>query len=344
MKYSSKKTFNKKFGLKADTTTMFIVMLTVFVTMALMRPSLFLTSKNFTSMGFQLPELGFFSMAMMIAMLSGGIDLSIVSIANLSCILAAFILKHAETAGFTGGRLALSIILAVLTALLIGAVCGLLNGVLIAFLPIDPMLVTMATAQIFTGISIVLTGGKTVSKVSTVYRWWGNKTVLSIPIPFILMVIVLIIIGFMLEHTRLGSRIRMVGANRKASIYSGINVTKTLILTYLITALLSAICGLEILARTDTAKADYALTYVFQAILCAVLGSTDPDGGYANIVNLSFALLSLQFLSSGFNMLRLGGFFKEFAWGLILIIVLSFGFIGNKIREKKSKRELRKEC
>lgn len=127
----------------------------------------------------------------------------------------------------------------------------------------------------------------------------------------------------------------MVGANPKTSHFTGMNIKRIYIKAYLYSGIVSAICGLAILMRTDTAKADYASTYVMQAILCSVLGATNPDGGTAKISCMVLSLLSLQFLSSGFNMMHLSSYFKEFTWGLLLIAVLSINFFTAYIRQKR---------
>ena len=132
----------------------------------------------------------------------------------------------------------------------------------------------------------------------------------------------------------------MVGSNARASHYSGMNNKRILMKTYIYSGVMCAICGLIILSRTNTAKADYAITYTFQAILCAVLGATAPNGGFAKISCMTLSLMSLQFLSSGFNLLRLGGYFKEFAWGLLLVVVLSVNFFVDAYRRKKSVKEM----
>jgi len=95
---------------------------------------------------------------------------------------------------------------------------------------------------------------------------------------------------------------------------------------------LSSLCGLEILFKTNAAKSDYASTYVLQAILCAVLGATDPEGGFAKVSCLVLSLFSLQFLSSGFNLLRLSGYYKDFSWGLLLLLVLSIDYFSVLIK------------
>ncbi len=325
----------KDIGISKETRRLLIVTVLLFVLMSLLRPNLFLRASNFTSMGYQIPELGFYSVAMMLVMLSGGIDLSIVPIGNLSGVISASIISNAMGSGVSGTQLAFTVAGAFILSLLVGLLMGGINGLIIANLKVSPMLLTMATASIVTGISIIITKGKSVSGIPDYLLYLGNNTLLGLPYALWLLIIVLIAVSFLLNKTEFGFKLKMVGSNALASMYSGINVKAILVKTYMISGFISSICGLEILMKTNTAKSDYASTYVLQAILCAVLGATNPDGGFAKVSCLVLSLLSLQFLSSGFNMLRLGGYYKDFSWGLLLLFVLSLEFFYSKIKGRK---------
>ncbi|MDI9484787.1 MAG: ABC transporter permease [Firmicutes bacterium] len=318
----------------ANVIRLIFVTIIVFVIMSLLRPQLFLTARNFRSMGYQLAELGFYSMAMMMTMVSGGIDLSIIAISNFSGIAAAFILRAAALNGAAGFTLLLYGLLAVGVALLIGILCGLLNGLIISRLRIPAMLVTLGTMNLFTGLAIILTKGKSVSGFPSQVLYLGNNTLLGLPIPLWFLIGGLIVTSILLERTSYGFELKFVGQNPIASLFTGMNNEKILAKTYVYSGILSAIVGLIVLTRTNSAKADFGQNYLFQAILCSVLGATNPDGGYGKVTCLTLALISLQFLSSGFNMLRLGGYHKEFAWGVLLLAVLTYNFI----RERRMQR------
>ena len=327
----------------SDFPRLLCVTLIIFTIMALMRPNLFLRSATFVSMGYQLPELGLYSLAMMMVFTSGGIDLSIVSIGNLVAIAAALIMRTAMANELTGPSLFGILVLSVVAGLAIGFLCGIINGSVVSFLNIPPMLTTMATSLIFTGITLVITKGESVSKIPPQYLYFGNNLFLGIPIPLWLLILAFIFTAFLLNRTKFGFELKFVGSNYLASHYSGINTKLVLIKAYLYSGLTCAVCGLLILARTDSARADYAFTYTFQAILAAMLGATNPDGGSAKISCMALSLISLQLLSSGFNLLRLGGFFKEFTWGLLLILVMAADFLLQHYREKKSINTMLKE-
>ncbi len=320
-----------------DLLRLIFVAIFVFSLMAVLSPSKFFSVNNFNSMGYQVVELGIFSLAMMLAMLAGGIDLSIISISNLASITAAYILHYAKVKELTGVAVWGFILLAVLAAIIVGAVCGALNSFLISVIGLKPMLATLGTMNLFSGIAIVITQAKSVSKMPSQFLYFGNHTFLGIPIPFLVLCLIVILITTIINKTAFGFQVRFVGSNPKASFFTGIPNKKILFKTYMLTGMICSIAGLEVLMRNGSAKADYGSSYVFQAILCCILGATNPNGGYARISCLLLALVTMQFLSSGFSMLHLSGYYTDFANGLLLLIVLAVYFYSLVYKNKKVK-------
>lgn len=103
----------------------------------------------------------------------------------------------------------------------------------------------------------------------------------------------------------------------------------------MLTGFLASCAGLILIARTNSAKADYGLTYTLQAILVAILGGTNPSGGFGTVIGVVLAVFSLQFLSSGFNHLQISNFAKDFVWGGLLLLVMAFNYIMNTRSERK---------
>ena len=331
------------FWLDTDFLRMFIVTLLIFISMSLLSPK-FTRSSVILSMGYQIPELGFYSLAMMMVMVTGGRDLSVVGIGNLAGIFGAMIMHLGYERCPAGSPAVGYVLLGVAAALATGLVCGIINGLFVSRFNIPAMLLTMATNYIFTGLSSALTDAQAVTKIPDSFAYLGNNVFLGIPIPLWMLLLALAFSACLLNRTRYGFEVRMLGSNPKASHYSGMNNRRILMKTYIYSGIMSAMAGLIILARTSTAKADYASTYTFQAILCAVLGATAPNGGFAKISCMVLSLASLQFLSSGFSLLRLGGYFKQFAWGALLVMVLSLNYFINLYRQRRSVRAIRKKA
>lgn len=312
---------------KKDFVQMLVMAVLIAVIMETLRPGRFLTGPNINAMAFQIPELGFFALAIMVSLITGGIDLSVVSSANLAGVLAALVLTRLCPAEAGGWVSAGWIAAALGVALATGLACGLINGVLIGCLKITPILATLGTMQLFTGIALVITRGPAVADYPEAFLVLGNGTVGGIPIPLILFAALVIVVGVVLKCTPFGVSLYLLGANERAARYSGIPAASVQIKTYLMTGVLAAMAGLVIMARFNSAEAEYGSIYLLQAVLVAILGGVNPAGGKGGVGGLVLALVTLQMLSSGFNMLRAGSFIKEFAWGayLILVMVLNHG-------------------
>lgn len=306
-----------------------ITMVFSFVLMGSLKPDRFLTLYNFDSMAYQFPEYGILSIAMMLTMLTGGIDLSIVGIANLSGVFAALAMARFIPEGTAPVLLVLYILGAVVLSLAAGVVCGLANGLLVAKIGIPPILATLGTMQLFTGIAIIITKGYAVFGFPERFTVVGNEAIWVFPVPFIIFAVCAVACAVMLNKTSFGLKLYMMGTNPTASKFSGINNAVMLIKTYILSGLLAAIAGLVVIARTNSAKADYGTSYTLQAILISVMGGVNPNGGFGTISGIVLAVLTLQFLSSGFNMLRFSNFFKDFIWGAALLAVMVMNYLVN---------------
>lgn len=304
-----------------------VITIAILVTMTLLTGGRFLSIANFESMAFMLPELSLLSLAMMLAMLTGGIDLSVVAIANLSGIVATLTMTHllAENPGV--GDTALVVACGALLAIATGAVCGVVNGLLISRFNISAILATLGTMQLFTGVALVVTDGKALIGLPTIMQSFGNDTLLGIPIPFWFFTTIMFCVWILVERTPFGLRVKLTGSNPVAALFSGIHVPSILLRTYLTTGVLASLTGLLMIARTNSAKADYGSSYLLQAILVAVLGGVNPAGGFGTVKGVLMAVVALLFLASGFNMLHFSNFAKEFVWGLFLLMIMIFNHL-----------------
>lgn len=320
--------------LKSDgnLTRLFIIMVFVFIMMSILSPHTFLSIDSFSSMAFQFPEIGILALAMMLTMISGGIDLSIVGTANLTSILAAMVMVKFIPPDASAGISILWTMLAVIVSMVTGMICGLLNGFAVGKIGIPPILVTLGSMQLYMGLAVVLTKGQAITGLPAAFSGIGNGSLAGIPVPLILFAVCIALMYILLNRRPYGIKLQLLGTNRTASRYSGINNTNVLLKTYAISGLLAAIAGLVIIAHTNSAKADYGTSYILQAILIAVMGGVNPNGGFGKIAGIVMAVLTLQFLSSGLNALHVGNFFKDFIWGIVLILVMVINVLSSKIK------------
>lgn len=316
-------------------TQLLVIAVITFSSFSLLSKDIFFSGSNFTSMAYQIPEIAILSMAVMLSMLTGGIDLSIVAISNAAALVAAYIMTHHEYA--KGENVYLWILISCLIGIVVGLLCGLVNSVLISILEVTPILATLATLTLFNGIAIGATGGKANSGLPEEFLRLGNGTFLGIPTPFIIMLIVAGILGIFVNRSGIGLKIFLIGTNRKAAQYSVMGDRKVIAITYLVSALLSSIAGLVIASRTSAASPDFGSSYILLAIVIVVLGGVNPNGGFGTITGVVVATAVLQFVSSGFNALRFSQFFYLISQGAVLILVMVLNVLVDRGLSARSK-------
>jgi simple sugar transport system permease protein len=304
-----------------------VVFVLVAATLGWLRPEVFLSVGNIQSMLLQTSVIGVLSLAVALTMLTGGIDLSINATANLTSIVVASLLAAVGPAGGASHASPVVAALGVAAGLLVGAGCGLINGILIAVLGYSPILATLGTMTLFVGAGTVVTGGNTIFGISA-FEAIGRGAFLGVPLPAIVFLLAALILSLLLEARRFGLSVYLFGANEQAARFCGIDVRGLITGVYVISGVLSAVAGLIDLGVTNSANVDFGSSYVLLAILISVLGGISPSGGAGRIVGVVLAVFILQFLSTGLNLLYQSSgsnFLKEFAWGATLLVVLAAG-------------------
>ncbi|MFB9221857.1 ABC transporter permease [Paracoccus cavernae] len=317
-------------GEDAGIAQLIVITVLIFVAMTALSPDKFLRWYNFESISYIMPELGILSIAMMIAMLTGGIDLSVVGIANLAAICAGLYFKNpavAEAMAAGGAGMVLHTVIAALIALVVGLGAGVANGLLIAKLRIIPILATLGTGQVFMGLALVLTGGPAIVGFPETWSWLGNGKIFGIATPFWVLLAVAGGVAVLLQRTSLGVNLMLIGTNAKAAVFAGIRSARMVIYSYMLTGFLAAIAGILLSGRTNAAKADFGGSYLLQAVLIAVLGGTNPAGGKGRVQGVLLALVALMLLSSGFQMIRVSNHLIDFIWGAFLVVVIAINYL-----------------
>ena len=316
------------------------MMIGVFIVISIFLPGKFLTIRNFQSISSQIPEFGFLAIAMMLAMLTGGIDLSVISTANLAGIAAALILTKFSIPQAGGYEEIFIIISAIAAALTVSLICGFINGVLIAYVGVPAILATLGTMGLFSGIAIIVTKGYGILGFPEKFLLIGSGTIFSMPVPMIIFIICTLMMVLVLNKTSFGFNIYMLGSNPTVARFSGINNSRVLVRAYMLSSFYVGIASIIMISRVNSIRPGYGSAYLLQAILVCVLGGVDPGGGYGNISGLVMGIITLQILQSGFNILSFSPFFKKVIWGLILILVMVINFYSYKYSQKSKKLKI----
>jgi simple sugar transport system permease protein len=316
-----------RLGAPGATSGLLVLLAALVVTFSILLPGRFLTVGTAQSMMFQLPELGLLALAMAIPLVSGGLNLAIIATANQCALLMAWMMRSSIGPG-TGALEALALVLlAMLAGLALCILIGFIAGFLIANTGVHPILVTLGLMSLVDGISIDLTRGTVVSGFPEAFLVLGNATLLGVPVPFLVLAAVAVAVSLTLTRTGFGISIYMIGSNLEATRYSGIDVKRVLVGVYTLSGALCFVAACLMMARFNSASAGYAQSYLLITILAAVLGGIDPFGGFGSISGLMIALVVLQVIASGFNLLGLSQHLTLAIWGLTLIAVMAIKFL-----------------
>lgn len=271
----------------------------------------FLTLSNLTNIFRQTSLNAIIAVGMTFVIITGGIDLSVGStLAFSGAVVASLLVKGTP------------VIIAVGAGLLIGAVIGLINGLLVTRGRIAPFITTLAMLTILRGATLVYTDSRPITGLGDVFRWIGWGYLGRIPIPIFLTVVVLVVSYYVLTQTKLGRYIYAVGGNEEASRLSGINVSKILIMAYVICGLLAALSGIISASRLDSATPTAGSGAELDAIAAVVLGGTSLAGGVGTVMGTFIGALIIGMLNNGLNLLNVSSNYQLVAKGLVILVAV----------------------
>jgi simple sugar transport system permease protein len=303
------------------------IMVAVMLILAILLPGQFFSLRNLQSMAYQFPEFGFLALAMMVAMVTGGIDLSVIANANLCGIVAALILTRFIPAGSPEQQVFAFIAIAIAVALALSLVCGLVNGLLIAYVAVPAILATLGTMTFYSGIGMAVTEGKGVVGFPDAFLYIGSGKIWEFPLPLICFAVTACAVSLIVNRTEFGKSLYLLGANPIASLFSGIRNHRVTLTAYMISGLLAGFSSILMISRVNSAKVGYGDTYLLQAILVAVLGGVDPYGGRGKVFGVVMGIIILQALQSAFTLFGFTPYAKRLIWGAMLLVVMIIHFI-----------------
>jgi len=282
----------------------------------------FFTGANLLNVLRQSSIIGVISLGMTVVILTGGIDLSVGSVLSLSVLFAA-------SASKTG----LPAPVAWACALLAGAGLGWVNGFGVSLLRLPPFIVTLGMMGFARGLSFIYTGGAPITGFDALFRLPGTGVFAGIPAPALLFGAAFIIVFVLLERCPWGEHIRNTGSNPVAAWGSGIDVPGTISKAYVLCGLLSALAGLMLVGRLDSAQPGAGVGYEFGAIAAVVLGGTSFSGGKGTLAGTILGVLIMGVLENGMNLLNVNPFSEQVVKGVVIAAALvAYGSLGQKSR------------
>ncbi|HVA07747.1 MAG TPA: ABC transporter permease [Acidimicrobiales bacterium] len=289
-----------------------IIVLAVVVVLMVGHGSAFLAPQNLAALLSASVVLGLVSIGEMIVILTAGIDLSVGSLASLTCVLAA---------GLIAGRSALAIPI-LLLILALGAAIGVFHGFLVTKLRLAPFIVTLSTYFILEGVGF----GYTTVPIGSMPAWVTNFYFSQIgPVPWIFVILLAIGLGLglVLSRSRYGRHLYAVGGDRVVARSAGINVTRVIILAYVISGILAAFAGYLLAAQAGTGVPSSGSGLELSAIAAVVVGGTSLAGGRGHLIGMAGGVALLSLVQNAFQVLAISGFYQGVVRGVVILAAVA---------------------
>ncbi|WP_017615080.1 ABC transporter permease/substrate-binding protein [Nocardiopsis salina] len=287
--------------------------LTVLVVFMSLLSDDFLTAQNLLNVGVQAAVIAVLAFGVTFVIISGGIDLSVGSVAALSATMLAWL------ATVEGVPVHLAVPLAAAT----GTAAGLVNGALIAYGKLPPFIATLAMLSIGRGLSLVLSEGSPIALPDPVARL-GDSLGGWLPVPVLIMVLMGLITAVILRRTFAGRAMYAIGGNEEAARLSGIRVKRHKLGVYALSGLFAAVAGVILASRLASAQPQAAQGYELDAIAAVVIGGASLAGGVGTASGTLIGALILAVLRNGLNLLSVSAFWQQVVIGVVIALAVLF--------------------
>ena len=293
-----------------------------------------ITANNFLSVntllliGKHVALYGIIAIGMTYVIITGGIDLSVGAVVGLAGMVAGGLLQKGLTLQFAGVTIYFSVPLVVIITIIVGALIGVINGIIITKFNVAPFIATLGTMYICRGFANLHSNGATYSDLKG-YEGLGNQgwtffgsTLFGIPVGLIILAIMAVIFSFILKKTVFGWHVFSIGGNEKAAKLSGVKVDKVKILVYMISGICAAVVGIIACSQLAAAHPATGESWEMNAIAAAVLGGTSMAGGIGTIGGTIVGAFVIGVINDGMVMCGVSEFWQMVIKGLVIIVAV----------------------
>jgi ribose transport system permease protein len=272
----------------------------------------FLSIRNMLAIGTNVAFIGLMASAGTPLIIAGGLDLSVAAVAGLVGVVIALL----NAAGFY-------VWLAVIVALLLGVLVGLVNGLFTTRLRLNPLIVTLGMMSIVSGSALILTGGLTKPLMAPGFNWIGQGRLFGVPTPLILMIVAYVALSVILARTRFGRFVYATGGNTEASRLIGLPVERVQVTLYVVSGVSGAVAGTMLAAQLGAAAPAAAAPHLLTVIAAIILGGTSLYGGRGSVWGTLLAVLILGTLNNGLTLMDVSSFWQDVTRGVVLMLAVS---------------------
>ncbi|MFA7437357.1 ABC transporter permease [Castellaniella sp.] len=299
------------------TNLVILLLLASVIVFSILNP-IFISSTNISNLSTQVVFLLLITVGQMLVLITGGFDLSVGAVTALTSITSAMVMASVSNGGTE--NVALAITLGLLAALGIGLICGIINGVTVSLLKVNPFIATLATASIFQGATLLLSSGQQISGIPMSFViGFGSGDVFGIPALLIAAIPAILIVAFFVIFQPYGKALYAIGGNEKAAHVTGIPITKYVSLTYLTCSVLTAFGAWLLTARVSAGQPLLGSAFPLESITAAIIGGASLRGGRGGIGGAIGGAIFVVMLSNGMDLARLGSNWQMVTLGVVLI-------------------------
>lgn len=283
------------------------------VVFAVVAPQFF-SIPNLLNVALSIAITGIMAVGMTCVILTGGIDLSVGSVAALAGVVAAMIAARGggSAAVFLGG----------LSAIAIGLTIGLFNGAMVAQFRVPPFVTTLAMLTICRGLAYVITGGRSIGDLPASFTFIGRAHLLGLPVPVLVMFVVFAAGWFVLTRMTFGRYVYALGGNREATFLAGVNTKRVTLLTYVLNGLLVGLAGWLLASRLGAGVPNAGLQYELDVIAAVVVGGTSLTGGRGSVIGTFWGAVFIGVLNNGLNLAGVDPYLQKIALGVVLLLAV----------------------
>lgn len=291
----------------------FTVLIIVVAVFSFLSPN-FRTYGNASSLLLNGTVIAFLTLGQMLVLLTAGIDLSTGAIVAMSGVLSAIIMEHGAPWW-----------LAALATLVIGALTGAVNGVLVYYGRIPAFIVTFAMMGVASAIPLIITGASSVTVADPGFSVIGQGRVLTIPVPVLLLVLAAVVVGIMLSKTTFGVHTYAMGGSPAAARLAGVSIARTTVVIYAMSGLFASVGGLILTSRLMVGYPSAGLgNQLFYSIAGAVVGGVSLFGGVGTVAGAMIGATLIATVSNGLNVVNVNSYWQSFVIGVIILAGVSF--------------------
>jgi ribose transport system permease protein len=269
------------------------------------------------------------SLGMTLIILSGGIDLSVGSVLALCGAVAAGLLKNGIALPRFNVLLEFTVVGAILAGLLVGVVLGTFNGIMITRLRLPPFVATLGMLSIARGLTMLWTGGFPITGLGASFGFMGTGQWLGVPMPVWISAALVALFVVVLRRTCFGRYVYAVGGNERAALFSGVNVNRIKLLVYTLGGTLSAVAGLLVTSRLDSATPNAGFSYELDSIAAVVIGGTSLSGGRGSVWGTVLGCLIIGVLNNGLVLLEVSPFWQQVIKGGVILAAVALDKAGS---------------